>query len=498
MNQASAQYIQRLDLGEDPFTPEFTSNYFYGGASRRQLLDQIIHLCRFGNHVVVVTGNTGSGTSTLLDTTFSQLQPLMDCCHINAQLLSTPRAILESLAEQLRLDLGPAVSTEDFILALNTCSPISTEPEPILFAFDQAHYLELEGFECLLELVQRAQNTVRLLLVGEHQIEELAQLAGFVDERMKVFELESLTLSEIDEYLMGLLSNAGYAGNQPLSSDQLTVLHEQSGGNIADINRLVPRMLVDEGNQKERRFKLAIPRVHLVAIGVLALALVLSYFYQGETGSTNGGVITREIAVLPVQRAPVEKQKKLAVKSGISILSEVQAPINTRPAISVSDNQVVRKWVQVEENSIEKPKPIETVVDKKVSRQMIQKQEPQEKAVAHASITTPVKKVSKPTPRAKKEQRLLGLPVTAYMLQLMGSVEEKRSRGFVKQYVGRLAITYIEVKRNGKPWYIVLTGPYSDRDAAVVGVSSLPEALQRQKPWARSVGSIQELIHKKH
>ena len=88
------------------------------------------------------------------------------------------------------------------------------------------------------------------------------------------------------------------------------------------------------------------------------------------------------------------------------------------------------------------------------------------------------------------------MPTSAYMLQLLGTVEERRARNFVKQYVGRLPITYFETRLRNKPWFVVLAGPYDDREAAVAGVGALPQKLQLQKPWVRSVVGVQTDIRK--
>lgn len=85
-----------------------------------------------------------------------------------------------------------------------------------------------------------------------------------------------------------------------------------------------------------------------------------------------------------------------------------------------------------------------------------------------------------------------------YLLQLMGASEEERARGLVKSYVGQLPITYFEARRKGAPWYVVVTGPYSSKQAARDGVASLPVKLRAQKPWVRSVAGVQQEIRALH
>ena len=84
-------YVRRLDLGADPFSHDFKCNYFFSGAMRQQVQEQLVHFSRFGDQVVVLTGSTGSGTSRLLDEVFEQLQDVMDYCDIDGELSASPR-----------------------------------------------------------------------------------------------------------------------------------------------------------------------------------------------------------------------------------------------------------------------------------------------------------------------------------------------------------------------------------------------------------------------
>jgi DamX protein len=558
MTEASAQYVQRLDLGEDPFSADFVGDYFYSGASRRQLLDQVAHLSRFGDHVVVLVGSAGSGKSRLLDATFDRLQALMDCCHINAEMVSTPEGLLETLAEQLRLHLDAPVSKSDFLLALETCSGDTTQSEPVLIAIDQAQFLELESYEWLLDLFNRAQGLIRLLIIGEYQVEQLAQLAGFVGGRTKILEIEPLTISEIDDYLMGLLASVGYAGNQPLDSDQLAVLREQSQGQIGEINKLMPSLLNDGASQPPKSFEFAIPTAHLSAVAILLTALVISYFYHGadEVGEQPNDL--KEVAArpkpsqktIPIENPITAQSKKTSEQVSVDKPKLTSAPTprftQVKSVQSQADDELTMPSVKappapslvlVREKTNRKS-PTDKAIDEPIAKdELIAKDKPaaKDKSVAKKvevvarsepepatkypvaeparkdeakpaiakEAKTPKKMVAskktKPTAASgsPRERRVMDLPVSSYMLQLLGSVEEKRSREFVKRYVGRLSITYVEVRRKGKPWFIVLSGPFDDRAAALKAIGNLPDTLQRQKPWARSVAGIQKDIQSK-
>lgn len=514
-------YVQRLDLGDDPFAVDFESDYFYTGAMRRQLLDQLVHFSRFGDQTVLLVGATGSGTSTLLDQAYEHIEEAMDCCFINAEEYMAPEQLLESLNEQLNFQLPSPVNQADFLAALQSGLVIDGEPEPIMLAVDQAHYLSLESFALLHEIARLGNGNICLLIAGEYQIEQLARLASFTAEQIKLVELAPLTASETGDYIVGLLRSVGYAGDLPLSNDQLAVLHERSAGNLLEINQLVPALLVAEEPASSSRFNFGIPIAHLAAIGILAGALILSWLYQGsdeqpeevveiEEPTISQPLVLPSLAlvkeektkpqplpqkeIVPVEtiKAPVvETMNTGAIDRSASVAVEPKEVTPPAPAIAKQEKPVIKP---------EKKEPIaEPVIVKAPAPAIIPVAAPiAATPPPKKAAPKPVEAIVKPAPAvvaAKpaipvREQRLLAFAETGYVLQLIGSVDEARAVEFVKRYVNRMPVTYFETRLKGKPWFVVVTGPYTDKPAALAGVKVLPAELQKQRPWARSVASV--------
>jgi DamX protein len=90
-----------------------------------------------------------------------------------------------------------------------------------------------------------------------------------------------------------------------------------------------------------------------------------------------------------------------------------------------------------------------------------------------------------------RDQRLLGMKGTDFMLQVLGSSNEQAVRDYVKRYVGQLPISYFETSMRDKPWFVVLVGPYASRELAQSAVLEFPADMQKQSPWVRTVASIQ-------
>ena len=64
----------------------------------------------------------------------------------------------------------------------------------------------------------------------------------------------------------------------------------------------------------------------------------------------------------------------------------------------------------------------------------------------------------------------------------------------MKAQAGLTELGYFETEHEGRPWFVVTQGAYANRTQAQQAVARLPEALRKQQPWPRSMGSIQQSL----
>lgn len=93
-----------------------------------------------------------------------------------------------------------------------------------------------------------------------------------------------------------------------------------------------------------------------------------------------------------------------------------------------------------------------------------------------------------------REQDLLDLPSSDFVLQLIGTFKETEVEKFVSKYQSLLPVTYFETRLKDKPWFVGVTGPYNSRDKARQTIGQLPNELKRLKPWVRSLTDIHSTI----
>lgn len=83
----------------------------------------------------------------------------------------------------------------------------------------------------------------------------------------------------------------------------------------------------------------------------------------------------------------------------------------------------------------------------------------------------------------------------SFTLQLLATHEKQNADNFIKQHQLTGDVGYFESSRNGKPWYSVIYGSYTDQAAANSAIASLPASMNKIKPWVRRFDDIQAAIN---
>jgi len=494
--QTPPEYVMRFDLADDPFGPDFSNDYVFYGAGRREVFDQLVHLGRFSDRPILLTGKHGSGKSTLVETLVNQLHTVMDCCRIMGDEFTSPDDVITSLSESLHLPIGAGASLLEFIAALRSTGIVDDEPEPVLVIVERANALNEPCLDLLLSLGHQANGVVHLLLAGD---EALADQVASIDEGFKQLALEPLNSAEVAGFVLGLLQSVGFADEEALTSSQAEELCTESQGNIAKIKQLAPAYLLTDANVIVEGRAFSLPSTHIIVVIFLLAALVLGYILLAEEDEYQ--TLEQPVPAL-VERQVIRDTKPLELKetesatevnSGEkpSVVSEKDKSSNETTPEDVAPNLEEKESVVLapsEKQTKAKPK-LELVKERSaaVETQKTVDVVPKERVIA-----------AEPSlgKRPEREQRLLALPEGAYMLQLLGARNEANAQGLVKRYSNRLPMSYFESRLKNKPWFVVVTGPYNTKEAAKAGIKHLPSELKTLKPWLRRAGDIQDDIRK--
>ena len=94
----------------------------------------------------------------------------------------------------------------------------------------------------------------------------------------------------------------------------------------------------------------------------------------------------------------------------------------------------------------------------------------------------------------RREAWLLQQEPDHYALQLAAGRSEQNIKAFINRHGLTGEAAYFKSTRNGDDWYCILYGTYSDYDQAKQALNALPNRLRRNRPWVRTLSSVQASI----
>ncbi|AGH75230.1 SPOR domain-containing protein [Edwardsiella piscicida] len=86
---------------------------------------------------------------------------------------------------------------------------------------------------------------------------------------------------------------------------------------------------------------------------------------------------------------------------------------------------------------------------------------------------------------------LKSAPGSHYTLQLSGASQPTTLNAFARRQSLSHYWVY-ETSRNGKPWYVLVSGSYATPAEARRAIAALPAEVQAMKPWARPLSQVQK------
>lgn len=239
----------------------------------------------------------------------------------------------------------------------------------------------------------------------------------------------------------------------------------------------------------------------------------------GGTTDTNdnNGVSTfqpQTVSVPPISSTPTEAQP-VAPQGGAG--ERVDLPGNMADALSLQQGQVDAAATQSINAPVSTlPTAPASVMNGVASRPAAHSNattatQPHKTAATKPAATTKPAKSSKPSattttvytpPSSGKSGVVSGnggslktAPGSHYTLQLSSASRSDTLNAFAKQQKLPHFMVY-ETKRDGKPWYVLVSGNYASSAEAKRAIATLPAEVQAKKPWVRPVQQVQQDLKK--
>lgn len=262
-------YHRYFGLQEEPFSIAVNPRYLYMSDRHRDALAHMLYGVGVGGGFVLLTGEVGTGKTTINRCLLEQLPENTDIATVLNPALNTVE-LLATVCDEL--DIG--YDSNDYSLKNLTDKLHSflvanhQRGRRTVLLIDEAQHLQfdvLEQIRLLTNLETNTQKLLQIILVGQPELTamlarpELRQLSQRIGAR---FELEPLDLPETKAYIRHRLQVAGLPPNQELFPGSVVkAIYKRSGGIPRLINLLCDRMLLGSYGQNKSTVDMAVFRI---------------------------------------------------------------------------------------------------------------------------------------------------------------------------------------------------------------------------------------------
>jgi len=233
-----------------PFNLTPDSKYFYPSPKHEEALNCLLLAIRDRNGFVVITGEIGSGKTTVSRALLSRLDPstkvaLVLNTHLGKKELLT--TILEDLGVEYR-----STSKTHLISALNKYLIKQAEEDiNVVLLIDEAQNLTpavLEEVRMLSNLETEREKLVQIILMGQPELKKKLALPRLEQFRQRVvfhYHIEPLTYDETAQYIKHRLVKAGNAAADIFTEGAIDAVYQFSKGVPRLTNLICHNALID-------------------------------------------------------------------------------------------------------------------------------------------------------------------------------------------------------------------------------------------------------------
>lgn len=275
-------YEQFYGFTEQPFSLTPDPRFFYRSESHQRALDELAHAIGRGEGFMLLTGDIGTGKTTLCRTLLDQLGRLTF-----SALVLNPFVTEEELLKAILVDFGVVskeevrrgalvgASKQELIEVLNQfLLSLSGIGASAILVIDEAQNLPaatLEQVRVLTNLETDRQKLLQVLLVGQLNLVTILKSPDMrqLDQRIsRRCTLQALSRLETGAYIQHRLKTAGGTQLVAFEDHAVDLLHRFSGGVPRVINMLCGRALETGQHESTRTLSSEIVRAAAQQIGM--------------------------------------------------------------------------------------------------------------------------------------------------------------------------------------------------------------------------------------
>lgn len=244
-------YEEYFGFSGKPFQLSPDARFFYPSKEHKRALSFLQYGLGQADGFIVITGDVGTGKTTLVQTLLSDLDPNTVMC---ANIVTT-QLEENDLLTLVCINLGiPVDNGKSKALLLNDLERFfinrAAEGRRVLLIVDEAQNLpprSVEELRMLSNFTHDAKPLVQVFLLGQEEFRGTLLSEGFEQLRQRViatYHLNPLTDDETRTYIEHRLGTVGWSGNPHLTDEAFSEVFHFSEGVPRRINNLCDRLLL--------------------------------------------------------------------------------------------------------------------------------------------------------------------------------------------------------------------------------------------------------------
>ncbi|MCJ8349673.1 SPOR domain-containing protein [Moritella sp.] len=466
--------------------------------SQMQLCERLRHLTQFSSHLLLVSGESGSGKSTVLrnyvESDFNQKTITIDAlqCHDDV-------ALRTLLLQQISYD-GRFNAHASLIDSL----PLFAQQleHELTICIDNAMALSAASITEFAQLVELCLNNrisikINIILFAESQWVDLTMLE-FAKSATNVLELEMTALDPqaAVQFVEQQFNQADYKPTF-VNQDAINRQIEACKGNPAELAKCAQAIMLGQvykpesaitntatQSTKNKSFYLA-----GIIAGLLLLGSAGSFLYdayQTEQPQATDIIVAESLqhpsemmhgdTVSSDTGSDVSSTQMLASDWDEELPTEIGQTITlTAPILAESGLQTQKQRVVIDDDAVNK---------------MLAKQSSADASPVIDSKTD-LQVVENTSNTVTGKAWVMAQPAKNYTFQIAGLSREIQLKQYLSENELPENIWTYQTQRNNKPWYVVLYGSFSSVQQANAAKQKLPARVQKDKPWLKRFIQIQ-------
>jgi DamX protein len=462
------------DLNESHMSTQ-TLSPFNLSTSQLKQLELLQHLSFYSELLILICAEKGMGKTFIAEALLAAREIPDQSLMLEAGSSLSYFDILHNLAQFL--DLADLARDIDGIeqQILDQCLQITEEGQgSILLIIDQVEQLSDDVLEDINQLALLVPSALHIMLLAPLGFE--SKLWGLAEPQapFHIMDIEPLTDDEAEVLLIEQFSKKEW------EAEQVDYIVQQSAGNPGKILYLAKQLLSGLKSPQETLKTQKFPVTHAAAMALVAFALIGTYFYQNSS---------TVVASQPMQDPEVIAFEPATLPEAPSLSGDVDMASNPeKTELSEPEQEIDFNFLEADEVAVILAQNTDS--DKSVSSEQV---------VSELAVNKPAELKEPGINYSKDEQILLSASNSAFAIQLFGAHSAENTVVFMSAYATKsMELLSYQTEYKGKPWHVVIAGPFESKVAALQQSKGLPVELRNQKPWVRPVSAIQaELISKK-